>query len=73
MADAAAFFDDTAGDSGGNWVRGGDIREIEGEVGDREIGSGWRGVRVWCGVSAVVVFNCGVEFVSYDGFFGGKV
>lgn len=71
VADAAAFLDDAAGDGGGNWLRGGDCGKIEREIGDGEGGSGWRGVRVWCWVSAVVVFNCGVEFVCYDSFFGG--
>lgn len=64
VADAAAFLDDAVGDGGGDWVGGGDSGKGEGEVGDGEVGSWGRGVRVGCGVSAVVLFNCGVELVG---------
>jgi len=64
VADGAAFLDDAAGDGGGGFLSGGERGEVEGEVGDAEVGSGGSGVRVWCGVSAVVIFDGGVEFVG---------
>jgi len=64
VADSAAFLDDAAGDGGGECVSGGERGEVKGEVWDGKVGSGGRGVRVWCGVSAVVFFDGGVEFVG---------